>query len=447
MLLYSNTKCQVWDGSILSEEFGFNQGLKQGCVLSPFLFSIYLNDLYDALPGGVIVAGTTIKLLMYADDLVLLAESQSDLQYMIDAFSNYCCCWGLIVNLSKTNVMVFRESARLPSGLCWTFNGVPLDVTNNYKYLGVLMNYKLSFRKHLDQKLKTSMNAICSNWLKYVLNPKISISNKLKIFETAANSIMFYAAEVWGFEEFDQTEKIFRFFIKKLLFLPMNTPNYALYLETRTHNQYIKTLTLHFNYIRKVLAMPSYRLPRLLAEQTISKNISWAKKWQDLWCEFYPGEFQSFFGQNLFLEQVILLQAIKDFQWQQHVIAAKNSTFHDAYGTLSYENLCYFNDNFSAHVISLVFKARTGLLNINARAFKKDTIGLCTLCNMDAVENTYHFIAECPIFSRTRFQCFGNRKLSASQFLDVLNCNNILNLYKYLVNALKYRNLLISEFN
>ena len=56
------------------------QGVKQGCFLSPLLFSLYINDLHECLPGGVNVAGTLVKVLLDAEDLIILVESEVELQ-------------------------------------------------------------------------------------------------------------------------------------------------------------------------------------------------------------------------------------------------------------------------------------------------------------------------------------------------------------------------------
>jgi len=88
--IYEQNLCQVWDGESLSEPFETSEGVKQGCLLSPVLFTLFLNDLHDKLPGGIVIAGVTIRVLMYADDLVLISESSEGLQLMIDAFYEYC---------------------------------------------------------------------------------------------------------------------------------------------------------------------------------------------------------------------------------------------------------------------------------------------------------------------------------------------------------------------
>ena len=265
-LLYLNTSSQVWNGSSLSDKFSVEYGVKQGCLLSPILFSLYLNDIDEFLPNGVKINNNIIKILLYADDLVILAESADELQFMINKLYDYCSMWSLNINLSKSKVLVFRDCSRLSMNLEWHYGNENIQLVNEYKYLGITLTYNLSFNKHLNEKLEASKMAINANWLKYIHNPKIKHSNKMKIFNTAACSIMFYGAQVWGFCKYEQVEKLFRYFIKKILYLPSNTPNYMLHLETRIDSLFVETLKLHFNFILRVLQLPSNRLPNFLAK-------------------------------------------------------------------------------------------------------------------------------------------------------------------------------------
>ncbi|KAI8122629.1 RNA-directed DNA polymerase from mobile element jockey [Lucilia cuprina] len=231
--LYDNTTSQVWDGSILSKPFTVTQGVKQGCLLSPVLFALYLKDLHEYLPGGIIVSGTVVKVLLYVDDIVLLSDCPIMLQNMIDALHKYCDLWCLKVNLDKSKIMIFRNSARISRDLSWKYGNNQIDIVNEYKYLGIILTYNLSFRKHIAAKLTSSKIAINSTWLSYIHHPKINISNKLKIFHSAAKSILFYGAQIWGVLSFDEAEKWLRYFLKRILCLPRNTPNYMLHLDIK----------------------------------------------------------------------------------------------------------------------------------------------------------------------------------------------------------------------
>ena len=73
--------------------------------------------MYTYLPSGVNVAGVNIKILVYADDIVILADSPSDLQTMINWLPNYCMAWSLNVNLAKSEIQIFCTGNRVSSNL------------------------------------------------------------------------------------------------------------------------------------------------------------------------------------------------------------------------------------------------------------------------------------------------------------------------------------------
>lgn len=440
---YSNTESRIWDGSSFSEPFSVELGVKQGCILSPLLFSLYVNDLADILPNGVNVADTIIKILLYADDIVLLADSQAELQQMIDALYSYCSTWCLKVNLDKSKIIVFRSGSRISTNLNWQYGDDNIEIVNSYKYLGVDITYNLSFKKHLNNKLAASKLAINSTWSKYINHPKISKDNKLKIFHAASRSIMLYSAQVWGYQKYDEVEKLFRFFIKKMLYLPSTTPNYMLYLETGLNSLYISTLRLHFCYINKVLDMNHHRLPRILAESIITKNEFWAKDWTKLQqvLNFTPP------NRNLPLssswKSILDLLIVKERE--DNVLKASNSN-HDLYSHLNYSVTPLLATNYSSRVTSLIVKARGGMLDLNARSYRNNLVQTCTICNLDIAENTFHFLGICPIYNGFRLQYFGKKQLALNDVINILNGSNFYNLYKYLEICSNYRKLIINEF-
>ncbi len=77
--------------------------MRQGCSLSPTLFNIYINELAVELEQstapGLTLQDQNFKLLLYADDLVLLSSTPQGLQQHLDLLDNYCQNWALAVNL------------------------------------------------------------------------------------------------------------------------------------------------------------------------------------------------------------------------------------------------------------------------------------------------------------------------------------------------------------
>lgn len=103
--LYYNVLCSVKLNGFTTDWFSVNCGLKQGCSLSPILFNLYVNDLalqIDALGKGINVDQERISILLYADDVVLIAQSEADLQVMLDVLGGWCKTNMLSINSSKS---------------------------------------------------------------------------------------------------------------------------------------------------------------------------------------------------------------------------------------------------------------------------------------------------------------------------------------------------------
>jgi len=86
--LYNEVKCTVRVNNDLTPWFNVEAGVKQGCILYPTLFSVYINDLADrinSLNCGVPFDDVCLSLLLYADDIALIALDENSLQRMLDS--------------------------------------------------------------------------------------------------------------------------------------------------------------------------------------------------------------------------------------------------------------------------------------------------------------------------------------------------------------------------
>ena len=128
----------------LTEHFVTKVGVKQGCVLSPQIFNLFLNkipDLFDSECDPVYVNDRPLNVIMWADDLFLVSKSVSGLTKCIDRTSQHCHQMGLSVNTTKTQIMILNNRGLKLDSAAHSFyiDGKRLKVVGEYKYLGFIL--------------------------------------------------------------------------------------------------------------------------------------------------------------------------------------------------------------------------------------------------------------------------------------------------------------------
>ena len=94
-----------------SDLFPVRVGLRQGCPLSPILFIIFMDMISRRSQGveGVRFGDLRIGSLLFADDVVLLASLDRDLQLSLDRFTAECKAAGMRISTSKSESMVLNR--------------------------------------------------------------------------------------------------------------------------------------------------------------------------------------------------------------------------------------------------------------------------------------------------------------------------------------------------
>ena len=157
--MYANAKSHVSLYNKLSEAFSCQVGVRQGENLSPLLFAIYLNDFKEFLSTkyeGLKEISSSMSeelnvyfkifCLLYADDTLILAEDEIQLQKALDGLHEYCNKWSLKVNTDKTKVIVFSAGI-IKRFKSFKFGEEAIDVVRDYVYLGTKFNCDGRFHK------------------------------------------------------------------------------------------------------------------------------------------------------------------------------------------------------------------------------------------------------------------------------------------------------------
>ena len=198
----------------ITDWFHCQVGTRQGCMLSPLLFALYLNEFIDMINGsncqGVFVneAMPNVCTLLYADDMVLCADTVGRLQAQLDVLENYCNLWGMKVNLKKSKIIVYRNGGIVKSNERWFYMGESLENVSYYKYLGILFSSRLSWSVASDTLRKQALKS-CFNVYKLERECNgLPISVQFELFDKIVIPVLCYGSEVWGYEYNDKIESV-----------------------------------------------------------------------------------------------------------------------------------------------------------------------------------------------------------------------------------------------
>ena len=120
--------------------FPISQVVRQGCVLSPLLFNIFMAGLAKNLSAdesGLKLDSKKVNSLFWADDIVLLTEKRDELEKLLKIVSDYCNINKQTINCKKTKCLIFNKTGRLIREKV-SMNGIPLENVREYKYLGFI---------------------------------------------------------------------------------------------------------------------------------------------------------------------------------------------------------------------------------------------------------------------------------------------------------------------
>ena len=166
--MFNNPRARVILNEFSTDYFDCPIGVKQGDCISATLFAIFINDLAQEIKDckiGIdlseLIDGDEVtnipssllfvNILLYADDIVCMADNEADMQELLFIVENWCRKWRLEVNLTKTNIMHVRPNRKPQSNFTFLFNWRPIEYGKEYKYLGISLN------EFIDYKITTEI--------------------------------------------------------------------------------------------------------------------------------------------------------------------------------------------------------------------------------------------------------------------------------------------------
>lgn len=181
-------------GDVSSTSHPIPAGVPQGSIIGPYLFLLYIND---------IPKQTRTSLACFADDTACLTSSKDvdlvidRLQLAIEGLSKFFTTWKLKLNSTKTEAILFTRARQMPTrNLSIDDHIIPWNKT--VKYLGLILESKLSWNDHILHLRTKGMNAFKA--LSPLLNRRstLSSSTKMRMYSTLIRPCITYACPVWS---------------------------------------------------------------------------------------------------------------------------------------------------------------------------------------------------------------------------------------------------------
>ena len=238
--LYEKTKACVNVNGSLTDVFECRIGVRQGDNLSPLLFIVFMNDFqafvssrFNGLQPDALVQNVQsfLKLfvLLYADDTLLLTETESDMQKAVEATLQYCKQNRMCINTNKTKYMIFSRG-KVRKTVPILADGKALERVDTFCYLGIVFRFNNTFQAAMKYNIDKAKKALFK--METLLGKvDLEVETKLHLFDTMILPILIYGCEVWGFEKTEQIEVFHRNFLRRVLRLRKSAPNGMIYGE------------------------------------------------------------------------------------------------------------------------------------------------------------------------------------------------------------------------
>jgi hypothetical protein len=441
--------------------FGLDVGVRQGCALSPLLFAIFINSLAKRVKNKKVRKGKRVKaknekrekrslgvevpdrkervcILLYADDIVLLAQSAKDLQALMDVVTKHGRKWRYECNKKKSQVMVFGAAgsprwarARKP----WKLGGNTIKEVNKYKYLGIWFERcnTARFRESKTKMVQAARRKMRAAWGMGVRGGVCTAKLSSLIWKSLVRPTVESAAEVIGAGKWPEADNVQLEMGKKILRTGKHTCNAAVRGEMGWWTLEARRDQLRLGFWRRLVLMDDSRLTKQMYKQCKKREGAWAKITQATLEKLGLGhrwETEDVPESKLEWKKVCkeALQLREERKWQEELEASpKLDTYRIFKKKLEMEPYLQQTElNLRARLMRWgLARIRTGSNELQVdkgrqiRPHVPRDERVCLVCNNGTVEDEAHFLLQCEAYASLRDTLQASIAKIPGRFTDV----------------------------
>jgi hypothetical protein len=446
----------------LTDPFDVQRGVAQGAVESPWLYSTFIDALARELKQaglGIWIAGRQLALLMYADDIVFLASSQTELTRMNAIATAFAKRNRFQFNGGKSAVMSFNvtpsEKARCKAGK-WELFGEAVMVKPAYTYLGTVVPEDATcWKAQVDSAIAKAQRRSAD--LLWVCRDDKGIRPRtaLTLWQSLVRPLLEYASELWGAtitkDQEQRAELVQTTFLRGTLGLHNNgsgVSNHVVRAEAGCERLKDRWAKLQLGYWRRICIAPGLRLLRQVVmfryrERQHFGSLYGRRGW-------LPSleRTMTHVGLSLYWDTPAAIDSVSKAEWKDIVYSAVGNKSNETRAaemlmqpsTRLYDSVKDWGHNTKAYSFSqgeegklgqlvperylddrddlkgtrLKMLSRMGCLPLMDRVAREQRPAwpkesrVCLACSQGEVEDISHFVLGCPAYSRQRTRLLAN---------------------------------------
>ena len=214
---------RVIENGDVSEPFPVTNGVKQGCVLAPTLFSLLFAEMLSTaltqtsagiriryrtdgrffdlrrLKANTKVREALVRDFLFADDCALASHTEEDLQRLADCFSTAAKAFGLTISIKKTEVLLQSAPGSCKPEPAIRIDSNALKNVEDFTYLGSCLSSSGSLDKEITVRLAKASSAFGRLWTRVWQERGISKATKVAVYRAVVLTSLLYGCETWTF--------------------------------------------------------------------------------------------------------------------------------------------------------------------------------------------------------------------------------------------------------